>query len=179
MQITFEVSNFANNPKALVSALYSLKNAGTYFDSANTDITDITCKTPSAAYRYARWISTSGLTAKAERVFLKNPNIGLKYLKLIRKKEFQDADTQKRFWKKIAKDAFLAYTWAHAFQTRLSEAEEEIFIDNVGKAKDYAMFVIKGRFPEKIHNALVLKSFENLTSWQKKSLQEYISYAGK
>jgi hypothetical protein len=178
MFITFDVSKFAGNPKGLTNLLYNLRHSANPFDQTNPEITEITCRTPSSAFRYVRYVATSGLTEKAERVFLKNPNIGIRYLSFIRRKHFLNEDTQKRFWKKVIKCPYFSYTWANNFKTRLTETEEEIFVENVKLARDYAYFVIKGRFPEKIHNMLVLKSFELKDGWEKKNLQEYIQYAG-
>lgn len=177
MHITFDVSKFGTDARSLTNALYYLKGSGNQFDSTNPEILEITCRTPSAAFRYAKLVVPYGLPEKTERVFLKNPNIAIKYLLHLRKKEFSNPDTQKRFWRKVTKNCFIAYQWASAFRTRLSEEEEEVFLDNMRLAKDYAYHVIKGRYPEKIHNILVLKSFELKDGWQKKCLQEYISYA--
>lgn len=178
MQITFDVSKFEGNPKGLTNILYNLRHSTNYFNPLDPEITNITCKTPSSAYRYTRYVASSGVGEKAERIFLKNPNIGIKYLCFVRRKSFLNEDTQKRFWKKVVKNAYLAYSWASGFRTRLTEEEEEIFIQNVRLAKDYAYHVIKGKFPEKVHNMLVLKSFELNDNWEKRSLQEYIQYAG-
>lgn len=176
MFITFDINKFEGNPKGLTNILYNLRHSTNYFDQTNPEITNITCKTPSNAYRYARYVATSGLSEKAERVFLKNLNVGIKYLRLIRRKHFLNEDTQKRFWKRVVKNPYLAYCWAHNFNTRLTEEEEEVFIHNLRIARDYALFVIKGKFPEKIHNMLVLKSFELKDGWEKRNLQEYINY---
>jgi hypothetical protein len=175
MFITFDVKNF--RPNDLISTLYYLKKSGSGFDHHNPDIEEITCRTPSSAYKYTRFVATTGISKKAERIFLRNPNIAVRYLTRINKREFSDPDTQKRFWKKILKKPDLAYSWCSAFKTRLSETEEEIFLGDVKRARDYAMFVICGRFPEKIHNMLVLKSFEDMDRWKKNWLQEYIRYA--
>jgi len=177
MHITFDVSKFEGNPKGLINALYYLRNSNNYFNSHDEAITSITCKTPSSAYKYARYVSPQGLPEKIERVFLKNANIGIRYLNYTRKKEFSNPDTQKRFWKKVVKDVHLAYSWASAFKARLSEDEEMIFVQNMKAARDYAYFIIKGKFPEKVHNMLVLKSFEIKEGWEKACLQEYIKYA--
>lgn len=177
MQITFDVSKFEGNPKGLTNVLYGLRYSQNYFNPLAPEITNITCKTPSAAFRYTRYVATQGIGEKAERVFLKNPNIGIKYLRYIHKKNFSNEDTQKRFWKKVIKNVYLAHSWASCFRERLTEEEEEIFVTNVRLARDYAYHVIKGKFPEKVHNMLVLKSFELKDGWEKKSLQEYFEYA--
>ena len=176
MQVTFDINKFEGNARALTDVLYHLKQTGTYFDPNKPEITSITCKTPSSAYRYARYVCRSGISEKAERVFLKNPNIAIKYLSMVRKKQFSNDDTQKRFWRKVVKNPYFAYEWANAFNSRLSEQEEEIFIDHMKLVRDYAWYVIKGKFPEKIHNILLLKSFELKEGWEKGCLQEYIKY---
>lgn len=180
MHITFEISSFAGKAKELTNTLYFLKRQGVYFNHHDPEIEAITCRTPSSAYRYARYVATSGISAEAEKVFNRNANVGIKYLTFTRKKEFSDVKNHQRFWKKVLKDPHLAYTWANSFKTRLPREEDEmIFIENMKQARDYAFFVIKGKFPEKIHNMLVLKSFENMDRWQKNWLQEYINYAAK
>lgn len=177
MHITFDVDKFTGRAHDLTNTLYYIKRSGNSFDPHSPEIETITCRTPSAAYKYARYVATTGISKKAERVFLRNAKVGIKYLVFTRKKEFSDPDTQKRFRKKILKNPDLAYTWCSEFKTRLSETEEEVFVQDVRRARDYAMFVICGRFPEKIHNMLVLKSFENLDRYHKNWLQEYIKYA--
>lgn len=174
MHITFDVSKFDSN--SLINILYYLRKNESSFNHHDSEITKITCRTPSAAYKYTRYVATSGLDEQVERVFLKNPKIGIKYLIKIRRKEFKNPDIQKRFWKKILKNPRLAYEWSSVFG-RLNKEEEEIFINDIKAARDYALFVLKGRFNEKIHNAIVLKSFELKDSWEKKLLQEYIKYA--
>lgn len=177
MHITFQVSQFAGRAKELTNTLHYLKRQGVHFDHHNPEIEEITCRTPSSAYRYSKFVATSGVSSKAEKIFGRNPSVGMKYLTFIRKKEFTDPKLQERFWKKVVKCPFLAYEWAKTFKCRLPEENEAIFVENMKMARDYAMFVICGRFPEKVHNMLVLKSFENMDRWNKNWLQEYISYA--
>lgn len=176
MNISFDTEKFANDPKGLTTVLYSLRARGTYFDTHSPDIEKIVCKTPSSAYRYTKFIAKSGVSAEAEKVFLKNPKVAIEYLSWIRRPHLLDEKTQARLWKKIVKCPWHAYQWSSAFKIRLSEAEEEIFVHSLKCARDYAMFIIKGKFPEKVHNMLVLKSFDTSTQWEKGWLQEYIKY---
>lgn len=177
MNLFIEVEKFANNPKALTDVLYYMRNQGCHVPWRSSEIEAITCKTPSAALRHTRFVCPDGVSEAAERVFLKNPSLGIRYLKKIRREAFQNDDTQRRFWKKIVKKAELAYQWAQAFGKRLSEDEEVVFLESMHRMKDYSYFVIKGPFPEKIHNMILLKSYESLPVWEKKALNEYIKYA--
>jgi hypothetical protein len=177
MQITIDIEKFAHDPKGLTNMLYYIRKSGNYFNPNSEQIEAICCRTPSSAYRYTKLVSTSGITEKSERVFLKNPNIGIRYLTKIRQAEFKSSDTQRRFWKKVIKNSQIAYEWAREFKKRLSETEEEIFADDFRLAKEYARNVIKGPFPEKIHNILLLKSFEKQDGWRKNCLQDYIRFA--
>ena len=43
--------------------------------------------------------------------------------------------------------------------------------------RTYAYFVIKGKFPERIHNMILLKSYENMGEYSKKYLKEYLKYS--
>ena len=176
MQITIDIEKFANDPKGLTNMLYYIRKSGNYFNAHDPALEAICCRTPSSAFRYTKLVSNSGITEKSERVFLKNPNIGIRYLKKTNRPEFQNSDTQKRFWKKIVKNADLAYAWCLQFKKRLSEQEEEIFADDSRLAVQYAKNIIKGKFPEKIHNILILKSFEQQDGWRKKCLQDYVRY---
>lgn len=177
MNLFIEVEKFANNPKALINVLYYMRAADGHVPYMCHEIEAITCKTPSSALRHVRFVSPTGVSEKAERVFLKNPSLGIRYLKKIRRETFQNEDTQRRFWKKIMKKAELAYQWANAFGKRLSEQEEEVFITDMHRMKEYAYFVIKGPFPEKIHNMILLNSYKELNQWEKKALNEYVKYA--
>jgi hypothetical protein len=179
MNLFVELDKFANNPKALTNVLYHMRGAGCYIPYMSPEIEAITCKTPSSALRHVRFVSPFGVSEKSERVFLKNPSLGIRYLKKIRRETFQNEDTQKRFWKKVVKKAELAYQWASAFGRRLSEQEEEVFAQDMHRMKQYAFFVIKGPFPEKVHNMILLKSYEPLSEWEKKALNEYVKYAEK
>jgi hypothetical protein len=177
MQLVIEVEKFRNNPKALTNILYYMRNNGGHVPWMSPEIEEITCRTPSAALRHVQFVSPSGVSQATERVFLKNPSLGVRYLKRIRRESFQDDDTQRRFWKKVVRDVDLAYQWASAFGRRLSENEEEVFLQSMHRMKEYSYFVIKGRFPEKIHNMILLKSYEGLPEWEKKSLNEYVKYS--
>lgn len=179
MQLVIEVDKFRNNPKALTNVLYYLRNNGGHVPYRSPEIEAITCKTPSATLRHTNFVSPEGVSEAAERVFLKNPMLGIRYLKKIRRQMFQNDDTQRRFWKKVVRNADLAYQWASAFGKRLSENEEEVFLQSMHRMKEYSYFVIKGRFPEKMHNMILLKSYEPLSEWEKKALNEYVKYAEK
>ena len=177
MNLYVEIEKFKNNPKALTSVLYYMRAQGCHVPWRSPEIEAITCKTPSSALRHTSWVSPDGVSEASERVFLKNPSLGIRYLKKTRRESFQNEDTQRRFWRKVVKKAELAYQWASAFGKRLSEDEEVVFLQSMHTMKDYAFFVIKEPFSEKIHNMILLKSYEPLQSWDKKSLNEYLKWA--
>lgn len=179
MQLSIEVEKFKNKPKPLTTILYYMRIHGCYIPYRSPEIEAITCNTPSSALRYATLVSPEGLSEAAERVFLKNPVLGIRYLKKIRREMFQNDDTQRRFWKRIMKKADLAYQWAQSFGKRLDEKEEEVFLQSMTRMKEYSYFVIKGRFPEKMHNMILLNSYAPLPEVEKRSLNDYIKYAEK
>lgn len=179
MQITFETGMFGKRgEKSLTNVLCYLRRHGCFAEGHYPDIEQITCRTPSAALRYVRYFAQKGVTPESEAVFLKNPVLGVRYLKIVGNKEFADPKVQARFRKKFKSDPSLAYEWALAFSTRCTEEEEEVFRKNVALARDYAMYVIKGRFPDKVHGMLVLASFQDLDPYQKARLTDYIKFAG-
>lgn len=180
MLITFETGMFGKRggEKSLTNVLCYLHRHGCFATGHYPDIERVTCRTPSSALRYVRYFTGRvGVSPESEGIFLKNPGLGVRYLKLVGRKEFSDPNVQARFRKKFKNDPSLAYEWAKAFNTRLSEEEEEVFRKNVSVARDYAMYVIKGKFPEKIHGMLVLASFQDLSSYQKARLTDYIKFA--
>jgi len=179
MRISFDTENFKGRSSAnlLTNALSNLRVAGCYFHShANTDVEDVVCKTPSAAYKFVRYVSKSGVSPASERVFLKNPGIGVRYLAYVNRSFFIEEEVQKRFWKKVVKNASLAVEYCSTFNKRLSEEEEEVFINDMRAMKDYAQRVIKGKFPQKVHDMILLKSFEGMDSWTKDNLQRYLRF---
>lgn len=176
MLVSFDTNKFERDPNGLINILSALRYKDHYFSNC-PDIERITCRTPSSALKYVKNVMTTGLSPSAERIFLRNPNLAIKYLKIIRREQFSDADTQKRFWKKVCKNSRLALDWAKAFKKRLTVEEEEVFVNDAWTAKDYAYHVIKGKFEEKVHNMLVLKSFEPLDSYSKSCLTDYVRYS--
>lgn len=178
MNINFDVEQFKADPRGLIDVLSNLYRVGAYHLGNHREIEEIVCRTPSSALKFCQMVNHAyGVSREAEKVFVKNPSIGIRYLRLVGRTEFLDEKIQKRFWKKIMKHAEMAYEWARAFGRRLSEAEEEVFVGDVRLAKDYAYYVIKGPFPERIHHMLVLRSFENMGGWEKKYLNDYLQYA--
>jgi hypothetical protein len=176
--ISFEVSAFEKNPRGLISVLSNLHGAGCWSSFHDPEVERIACRTPSSAYNLCRYVNRAhGVSRSAERVFLKNPSIGVRYLRLVNRRSFLDPDTQERFWKKVMKSPDLSYSWANTFRERLSEDHEEVFVNDVRIAKNYALFVIKGPFPVKIHQMLILRSFEDMDSYSKSCLREYMKYS--
>lgn len=178
MIVSFDLSAFAGKPQNLISVLAGMSSVGQWPFDHNREVEEIVCSTPSSALKYCRYVVHAyGLSAKGERVFLKNPGIGMRYLRLTSKPRFQDDDTQRRFWRKVTKSPDLAYTWASTFGKRLSEEEEMIFSENLSVARNYASRVIRGPFPEPVHHRILLRSFENLPPYEKNALNEYLKFA--
>jgi hypothetical protein len=177
VRIGFEVSSFKGRAKTLISVLSGLRAAGEWPLQHHREVEEIVCGTPSSAYNYCRHVvGAFGVSSEAERVFLKNPTIGIRYLDLVHRGQFVVEDTQRRFWRKVVKDPGLALQWARTFRKRLSEEEEMVFVEDVICAKEYSRFVIVGPFPEKVHHALVLKSFGGLNDWETRAVKDYINW---
>lgn len=176
MQITFETDKFDRSygDKYLTNVMHYLKRVGCITEDRYPSVEKVTCRTPSATLRYCRYFASMGVTPETERVFLKNPELGVRYLRMVGKREFSDPDVQRRFRRKFKTNARVAYQWAKSFNTRLSEEEEEVFRKDMASARDYARDVIKGKFPEKVHGMLMLASYQDLSSWQKKCLADYL-----
>lgn len=180
MNITFEVSAFKNNPKALISILSNLKNQNQWSLRHDREVEEIVCYTPSSAYSFCRFVvGTFGVSKEAERVFLKNPKIGIRYLYLVRRDHFLDEDTQRRFRKKLSRDPALALDWAKNFKKRLTEDEEMVFAEDPRCALEYCSRVVLGTLPDKVHERIVLKSFEPKTEWEKRYLKDYMDYVAR
>lgn len=178
MIVSFDVEKFKGDPRALIDVLSSLYRVGGWRLGHYAEVEEVVCRTPSSALKFCRMVNHSyGISSSAEKVFLKNPGIGIHYLRLVGRSEFLDEKVQKRFWRKITRSPDLAYEWARTFNRRLSEQEEEVFVKNISRARDYALYVARGAFPEKIHKMLVLRSFESLDNLSKSYLSEYLRYA--
>jgi len=89
----------------------------------------------------------------------------------------QDPKIQKRFWRHITKKPELALEWSTYTGRRLTEEEEEVFVGNMRLMNHYAQKVIRGRFPDKIHQMILLKSFEQLSPYHKRALEEYVRFS--
>ena len=178
MNIHFDTAAFERDPRGLIAVLSNLRRVGVWSLRHEKDIERIVCRTPSSALNFCRFVNGAfGVSREAERVFLKNPSIGVRYLRVANRKSFLDEDTQRRFWRKVVKNPDICYQWCQAFQQRVSEEEEEVFVKDVVLAKSYAFFIIKGPFPEKVHNMLVLRSFEDMNNYSKSCLTEYIRWS--
>jgi hypothetical protein len=176
--ISFEISAFEKDPRALISVLNKMKKVGCWSPTHDPEVERVCCRTPSSTYNLCRFVNLAhGVSREAERVFLKNPSIGVRYLSLVNRRSFLDSDTQERFWKKVRKSPELSYSWADSFKERLPEDHEEIFVKNVRIAKNYSFFVIKGPFPARIHHMLILRSFEEMDGYSKSCLREYMKYS--
>ena len=178
MSVSFEISAFSSNPKALIGVLSGLSRVNQWPFDHNREVEEIVCKTPSSALNYCRHVVHAyGVSPKGERVFLKNPKLGIRYLRLTNKPRFSDDDTQKRFWRKVIRNPDIAYTWATTFNKRLSEEEEMVFSESIRIAWQYANRIIRGAFPESVHHRILLRSFENLDQYSKQALNNYLAFA--
>jgi hypothetical protein len=178
MIVGFDISAFKGRAKTLTSVLQGLRVAGQWPLQHHKEVEEIICKNPSWAYNYCRQVvGAFGVSGEGERVFLKNPGIGIRYLACVNRDHFLVEDTQRRFWKKVVKSPELARQWAEAFRKRLPEEDEMVFVQDPVSANDYAHRIIRGPFPEKVHHALVLKSFENMNDYEARRLKEYIAWA--
>lgn len=180
MQITFDTESFVsrNGARSLTNILCYLARHGCLTPAAYPSIEKITCRTPSEALRHVRFFAGKvGISPANEAVFLKNPTIALRYLKMVGRPEFADPKVQKRFRRKFRSNARLACDWAMAFGVRLGEDEEEVFRKDFTAACQYAKQVIRGKFPEKVHGMLLLASYGDVDHFQKRSLAEYIRFA--
>jgi hypothetical protein len=176
MQIAFDIESFKHSAAGLITVLSHLKAAGCYVPSKNLEIETIACRTPSSALKFCRYVN-SNLCPETEKVFLKNPKLGIRYLRSAHRHEMQDPKIQKRFWRHVTKKPEIALEWSRYTGRRLSEEEEEVFVNNMRIMNTYAQTVIKGRFPEKVHQMILLKSFEQLPQYHKRALEEYVRFA--
>jgi len=178
MRVGFEVSSFKGRPKSLISVLSGLRGAGEFALQHHKEVEEIVCRTPTSTLNYCRHVVAGfGVSGEAERVFLKNPKLGVRYLTMVKRDHFLVEDTQRRFWRKVLKSPDLSLEWARSFNKRLSEDEEMVFVENPRCAWTYARYVIVGPFPEKVHQRLVLRSFGVLAEWESRALKDYISWA--
>ena len=182
MQIIFDTDSFVDRKRkgdrCLANVLHYLKRFGCVgSDRPLPEVEKITCTTPSGTLRYCKLFACRGVSAATEAVFLKNPELGVRYLQMVRRSEFLDPKVQKKFRRKFKSNAKVAYHWAKAFGIRLTEEEEQVFRKDMGAARDYARGVIGGRFPDRIHEMLILASFGDMNEYQKKCLADYVRFA--
>lgn len=178
MNIHFETSVFEKDPKGLISVLCNLHRIGFWSVDHYRDIERVVCRTPSSALNYCRYVNGAfGVSREAERVFLKNPVLGIRYLRLVNRRSFLDPDTQSRFWRKVVKNPHSCYQWCHLFRERVSAEEEEVFGGDIPVAVDYAFFIIKAPFSEKVHNMLIMSSFGDMDDWSRKKLRSYMEWS--
>lgn len=179
MRISFDTASFAKRPKSLISVLSSLRATGDFPLGHHREVEEIVCRTPSSTLNYCQYVvGAFGVSREAERVFLKNPRLGIRYLRVVNRETFLDEDTQMRFWRKVLKNPDLVLEWSRAFRKRVSEKEEMVFVSSpLSCARQYAREVIRGPFPEEVHGRLILRGFENLDRWDDQSLKEYIRWS--
>lgn len=192
MEITFNTDAYDSpnktiqrrRAKRLIFALRNLLDHGQFQKGVYPDVERL-MTVPSLALKYVRMVTMeAGMSPEGEKIFLKNPNVALQYLKLVKRPEFLDPKIQKRWRRMVGRNPQIALEWCKAFNQRLTEKEEEIFLKDMVLMKDYAMFVIRGPFPQHIHEMILLRSFDdykgrtsNVRDWQKRALQDYLRYA--
>jgi hypothetical protein len=136
MQITFNTDAYDSpdkivqrrRAKRLIFVLRNLLDHGEFTQGIYPDIERM-MTVPSLALKYVRMVSREvGMSAEGEKIFLKNPNVALQYLKQIKRSEFLDPKLQKRWRRMVGRNPQIAVAWCKAFGQRLSEKEEEIFL---------------------------------------------------
>jgi len=191
--ITFDINSFSRDKISLLKFLYSLKYKGLFVRNKELDI--FFSQQPSLAYKYTRniivekewspagvnpggWtylnVDKNRLDPDQEKVFLKNIKFGIAYLEITKQKKFRDEKLNKKFEKKLYKDAGASFDYSiRVLHQRIPEDKEHIFLENYYVMYHYAMLVIKGKFPDKIHNQIHLRSFEK-NVWRFDCLQAYL-----
>lgn len=178
MNVNFDTERFENDPKGLIEVLSNLYRVGAWSLGHHREIEEIVCRTPSSALKFCHLVNHAyGVSGDAEKVFVKNPSIGIRYLRLVGRSEFLEEKVQKRFWRKVLKSPDLALEWATAFGRRLPEGDEIVLAGRIQSAKHYAMKIVGGRLPDPVHERIVLRSFENLDRWEKRALEDYLNFA--
>lgn len=182
MQITFDTDRFESRSRkgdvCLVNTLHYLKRFGCIgSDQPLPEVEKLACRTPSGTIRYCKLFASRGVSAATEEVFLKNPELGVRYLKMVCRSEFLDPQVQRKFRRKFRSNPAVAYLWAKTFGIRLTEEEEVCFRKDMVSARDYARGVIGGRFPDRVHEMLILASFGNVGEYEKKALADYVRFA--
>jgi hypothetical protein len=191
MWITFNTDSYTDTSpvkqrlkaKRLIFLLRNLMDHGQFDGGVYPDI-ERHMTVPSLALKYVSFVTREkGMSPEGERIFLKNPDVAIKYLKIV-KRDFLDPAVQKRWHKKVIRNPILAVEYCKLKGRRLSEREEEVFLKDMDAMKDYAMFVIRGPFPERIHEMILLRSFDEMKGRnsreqerQKRCLQDYLRYA--
>lgn len=188
--ITFDINSFSRDKSSLLKFLNSLKYKGLFKRTKELDV--FFSQQPSLAYKYIRGIivekewrsNPSGyiylnvdknrFEPEQEKVFLKNIKFGVAYLEATQQKKFRDEKINKKFEKKIYEDAGASFDYAtRVLRERIPEDKEHIFLDNYYVMYHYAMLVIKGKFADKVHNQIHLRSFEK-NVWRFDCLQAYL-----
>ena len=188
--IAFDINSFSRDKVSLLKFLYSLRYKGLFKRTKELDI--FFSQQPSLAYKYIRGIivekewrsNPSGYVylnvdknrfePEQEKVFLKNIKFGIAYLEATQQKKFRDEKLNKKFEKKVYKDSGASFDYAtRVLCERIPEDKEHIFLENYYVMYHYAMLVIKGKFPDKIHNQIHLRSFEK-NVWRFDCLQAYL-----
>jgi hypothetical protein len=194
MEITFNTDAYDSTNKTiqrrrakrLIFVLRNLLDHGQFQKGIYPDIERL-MTVPSLALKYVRMVAMeTGMSPEGEKIFLKNPSVALQYLKSVKRPDFLDPKIQKRWRRMVGRNPLIALEWCKAFNQRLTEDEEQMFTKDMYAMKDYAMFVIRGPFPQKVHEMILLQSFDDpkgrnshARDHQKWALQDYLRYAGQ
>lgn len=194
MEITFNTDAYDSpnktiqrrRAKRLIFLLRNLIDHGQFQKGVYPDAERL-MTVPSLALKYVRMVTMeAGMSPEGEKIFLKNPSVAIQYLKIVGRPGFLDPKIQKRWRRMVGRNPIIALEWCKAFNQRLTEDEEQMFTKDMVAMKDYAMFVIRGPFPQKVHEMILLRSFgdhkgrtSHSQDWQKRALQDYLRYAGQ
>lgn len=195
--ITFDIQSFKKDEISLLKFLYSLKYKGLFVRTNEIDV--FFSQKPSLAYKYIRdivveksWLTDEAVRRRVylnvdknrldtdqEKVFTKNIKFGIAYLEVTQQKKFRDEKLQENFEKKVYKDAGASFDYSTKILCeRIPEDKEHVFLEDYFIMYQYAMRVIKGKFQDKIHKQIYLKTFENKqTIWAgARYAQDYLKH---
>lgn len=154
----FEVINKKIEENASYALKYAEKNGRLTEDQEKIFLKDAKC-----AYLYSYWVLKDKLPKNLEKVFENNPEQAFLYATNIYKGKLP-----KNLEKAFKKDARFAYEYSLMLKERLDPKIENVFIHDTKKernhifpdfwyAYNYAKNILRGKFSEKIHQALFLR----------------------
>jgi len=199
-ELSFNLKDFNTEKNAVLSLIRSAKYLGKFKRSEEID--NFFSQQPSYAYKYVKkilinsyWDSNTSkrvfedldkarLSIENEKVFLKNIKYAIGYLRITNQKRFRDEKTQQRFENKIYKPGSFstpgaAFDYAKfVLKGRIPEDKENIFLENPLHIFSYSRDVLKGFFPDTIHDSIhkkiLLLTFDNNYGYEFKFLNLYM-----